>query len=156
MGSQRYYDGLVHYLAMLHLTGNFKIWKPKPQVEKKTITANEYNGVKYEKDTTFHAFESCKLYELTVKPELKQDTTVKDTSDAIRTLTRISNLVKVRATSNSIVIENAPVGSKFAITDLNGRVLAKSLTNSQSQEIRIRNKGVMLVVIGDRAYKVIK
>lgn len=28
-GENRYYDGLVHYLAMLHLTGNFKIWKPK-------------------------------------------------------------------------------------------------------------------------------
>jgi oligosaccharide reducing-end xylanase len=98
---------------------------------------------------------------VTVKPEPRQDTTVKDTtvkdtSDAIRSLTRLSSLVKVRATSNSIVIENAPMGSKFAITDLNGRVLAKSMTNSQSQEIRIRNKGVMLVVVGDRAYKVVK
>ena len=160
VGSQRYYDGLVHYLAMLHLTGNFKIWKVKPEIEKKTVTG-EYNGIKSDKDTTFHSFESCKLYEVTVKPEPKQDTTVKDTTvkdttDAIRTLTRISSLVKVRATSNSIVIENAPVGSKFAITDLNGRVLAKSMTNSQSQEIRIRNKGVMLVVVGDRAYKVVK
>jgi oligosaccharide reducing-end xylanase len=160
VGSQRYYDGLVHFLAMLHLTGNFKIWKVKPEIEKKTANG-EYNGVKYDKDTTFHAFESCKLYEVTVKPEPKQDTTVKDTtvkdtSDAIRTLTRLSSLVKVRATSNSIVIENAPVGSRFAITDLNGRVLAKSMTNSQSQEIRIRNKGVMLVVVGDRAYKVVK
>jgi oligosaccharide reducing-end xylanase len=62
----------------------------------------------------------------------------------------------VRATSNSIVIENAPVGSKFAITDLNGRVLATSKINSATQEIRIDNKGVMLVVVGDRAYKVMK
>jgi oligosaccharide reducing-end xylanase len=161
VGSQRYYDGLVHYLAMLHLTGNFKIWKPKPQVEKKTITANEYNGVKYEKDTTFHAFESCKLYELTVKPEPQKDTTVKDTtvkdtSSAIHTTMRISSLVKVRTTNHSIVIENAPAGARFAITDLNGRVLATSKINSATQEIRIDNKGVMLVVVGDRAYKVMK
>ena len=65
VGSQRYYDGLVHYLAMLHLTGNFKIWKKKPEIEKKTAEG-EYNGVSYENDTTFHAFESCKLYEVAV------------------------------------------------------------------------------------------
>lgn len=27
-GQYRYYDGLVHYLSMLHLCGAFKIWKP--------------------------------------------------------------------------------------------------------------------------------
>ena len=26
-GTYRYYDGLVHYLSMLHLCGSFKIWK---------------------------------------------------------------------------------------------------------------------------------
>ena len=26
-GPYRYYDGLVHYLSMLHLCGSFKIWK---------------------------------------------------------------------------------------------------------------------------------
>ena len=161
VGSQRYYDGLVHYLAMLHLTGHFKIWKAKPQVEKKTVNANEYNGTKYEKDTTFHAFESCKLYEVTVKPEPQKDTTVKDTSvtdtsSAIHSTMRISSLVKVKATNHSIVIENAPAGARFAVTDLNGRVLATSKINSATQEIRIDNKGVMLVVVGDRAYKVMK
>lgn len=28
-GQYRYYDGLVHYLAMLHLCGQFRIWKPQ-------------------------------------------------------------------------------------------------------------------------------
>jgi oligosaccharide reducing-end xylanase len=32
-GQYRYYDGLVHYLAMLHLCGSFKIWKPTPSEE---------------------------------------------------------------------------------------------------------------------------
>ena len=31
-GQYRYYDGLVHYLSMLHLCGAFKIWKPAPGV----------------------------------------------------------------------------------------------------------------------------
>lgn len=29
-GPYRYYDGMVHYLSMLHLCGSFKIWKPRP------------------------------------------------------------------------------------------------------------------------------
>ena len=32
-GQYRYYDGLVHYLSMLHLCGSFKIWKPEPIVD---------------------------------------------------------------------------------------------------------------------------
>ena len=33
-GQYRYYDGMVHYLAMLHLCGAFKIWKPITDVYK--------------------------------------------------------------------------------------------------------------------------
>ena len=33
-GQYRYYDGLVHYLSMLHLCGAFKIWKPITDVYK--------------------------------------------------------------------------------------------------------------------------
>ena len=33
-GQYRYYDGLVHYLSMLHLCGTFKIWKPITDVYK--------------------------------------------------------------------------------------------------------------------------
>jgi oligosaccharide reducing-end xylanase len=30
-GQYRYYDGILHYLSMLHLCGSFKIWKPRPE-----------------------------------------------------------------------------------------------------------------------------
>ena len=36
-GQYRYYEGLVHYLSMLHLCGAFKIWKP--------LALDETNGV---------------------------------------------------------------------------------------------------------------
>ena len=66
VGSQRYYDGLVHYLAMLHLTGNFKIWKEKPKVIKdKTMEAQEINGVAYKEGDTIDWFEDCELYKVT-------------------------------------------------------------------------------------------
>ena len=145
-GQYRYYDGLVHYLAMLHLTGSFKIWKPKPTAEDKSVEANEYLGVKIEKDTTFYAFESCKLYKVNAKPE----------PSAIAKAAKLNNSVRVWSTNNAIVIENAPVGSKFAVTDLNGRVLKSSKTSSAMQEIRLGNRGNFLVIVGDKTYKIVK
>ena len=166
-GQYRYYDGLVHYLAMLHLSGTFKIWKPKPTVEDKTVKANEYCGVKIEKDTTFYAFESCKLYKVAAQPgasadttkqdTTKRDTTInKDTTDAIRSIFSMNRNVRVWSTNSSIFIENAPVNAKIAVTDLNGRVLATSKTNSAMQEISIRNRGNLLVIVGKKAYKIVK
>ena len=145
-GQYRYYDGLVHYLAMLHLSGTFKIWKPKPKVEEKAVEASEYCGVKIEKDTTFYAFESCKLYKVSAKPE----------SNAIAKSLKLNNNVRVWSTNNAIVIENAAVGSKFAVTDVNGRVLKSAKTTSAMQEIRINGRGNFLVIVGDKTYKVVK
>ena len=146
-GQYRYYDGLVHYLAMLHLSGTFKIWKPKPEVTEKEVTANEHNGVKIAKDTTFYSFESCKLYKVNAKPEPEQ---------AINTTIRLNNNVRVWSTNSAIVIENAVVGSKFAVTDMNGRVLKSAKTSSPMQEVRINSRGNFLVIVGNKTYKVVK
>lgn len=146
-GQYRYYDGLVHYLAMLHLSGTFKIWKPKPEVSEKEVTANEYNGVNIANDTTFYSFESCKLYKVSAKPEPKQ---------GINTAISLNNSVRVRSTNNAIVIDNAPAGTKYTVTDMNGRILSASRTNSASEEIRLTNKGAMLVIVGNKTYRVSK
>lgn len=145
-GQYRYYDGLVHYLAMLHLSGTFKIWKPKPTVEDKSVEANEYCGVKIEKDTTFYAFENCKLYKVAAKPE----------TNAISAKVKLNNAVRVWSTNSAIVIENAAVGTKFAITDVNGRVLKSAKTSSAMQEVSISSRGNFLVIVGDKTYKVVK
>jgi endo-1,4-beta-D-glucanase Y len=146
-GQYRYYDGLVHYLAMLHLSGAFKIWKPKPEVSEKEVTANEYNGINIANDTTFYSFESCKLYKVSAKPEPKQ---------GINTAISLNNSVRVRSTNNAIVIDNAPAGTKYTVTDMNGRILSASKTNSASEEIRLTNKGAMLVIVGNKTYRVSK
>ena len=79
-GQYRYYDGMVHYLAMLHLSGTFKIWKPKPTVKTKTVESDEYNGVTYDKATTIHSFESCQLYEVKIKGKSTTETSSSSTS----------------------------------------------------------------------------
>jgi len=66
-GQYRYYDGLVHYLAMLHLTGSFKIWKPAPKnVGTKTLNTNVINGVTYKAGDVIDYWEDCKLYKATI------------------------------------------------------------------------------------------
>jgi hypothetical protein len=50
---------------MLHLCGSFKIWKPAPEVKSKEVE-DEYQGVKYNKDTTIVAFEDCQLYNVKI------------------------------------------------------------------------------------------
>ena len=66
VGSQRYYDGLVHYLAMLHLTGNFKIWKPKPkEVKEKTMEATKIGDTEFKEGDKIDWFEDCQLYTVT-------------------------------------------------------------------------------------------
>ena len=66
VGSQRYYDGLVHYLAMLHLTGNFKIWKPKPkEVKEKTMEATKIGDTEFKEGDKIDWFEDCQLYQVT-------------------------------------------------------------------------------------------
>ncbi len=150
-GQYRYYDGLVHYLAMLHLSGNFKIWKPKPTVEseEKIFEPTEINGVAYKEGDKIDYFEGCKLYKATVAKKSAPDV------DAIAS-TRAPNGVKVWSTNNAIIIDNAPTGSKFTVTDMNGRVLAASKINSASHEIRLNNRGAMLVVVGNKAYRISK
>lgn len=167
-GQYRYYDGLVHYLAMLHLSGNFKIWKPKPAAapEAKTVEGGEYNGVKFDKDTTFQAFEEGKLYDVTVKvggastDTTVQDTTVKDTTAQDSTIAihavKALSLARVYSTNSSIFIENVPAGTKFTVTDMNGRVVMNSKVNSASHEVRMSNRGAFLVIVGNKAYKVMK
>lgn len=179
-GQYRYYDGLVHYLAMLHLSGTFKIWKPKPaDPEKKTVESGEYNGVKFDKDTTFQAFEGCKLYDVTVKAQgaapIATDTTAKDTSAtnpattdtsvvpvpadtstiAIASVKALNN-ARVWSTHSTIVIENVAPGTKYVVADLNGRVIKSAKTVSSMQEISINNKGAFLVIVGNKAFKVMK
>ena len=184
-GNNRYYDGLVHYLAMLHLTGNFKIWKPKPTVETKTVDANEYNGVTYNKETTIHSFESCKLYEVKVTGKASNGTISSSStgtdisssagnSDSVTPGSNGSSVndpnspsaigghfalnagVRVWSNNHSIVIENALPDTKYMIADLNGRVLKSSRIHSTSQEIRLNNRGPMLVIVGNRTYKIMK
>ena len=169
---------------MLHLTGNFKIWKPKPAVESKTVDANEYNGVTYNKETTIHSFESCKLYDVKITGKASNGTTSSSSGSditssagnngavtpdsngstinssnsvsAIGGLLALNSGVRVWPNNHSIIIENALPDTKYMIADLNGRVLKSSRIHSTSQEIRLNNRGPLLVIVGNKTFKIMK
>ena len=57
-GQYRYYEGIVHYLAMLHLCGAFKIWKPNPGIT--TITVKDATKAYGDDDPEFeYTIEGC-------------------------------------------------------------------------------------------------
>jgi oligosaccharide reducing-end xylanase len=115
------------------------------------VDGDEYNGVTYDTATTFNSFESCKLYEVAVTAKK-----VAPEPDAIANTLNFNTDIKIRAHANSIFIENAPAGSNFKVTDLSGRVLAKSKTQSSMHEVLVENRGALLVIVGNKAYKVVK
>ncbi|MCQ2608580.1 MAG: glycosyl hydrolase family 8 [Bacteroidales bacterium] len=71
-GQWRYYNGMVYMLSMLHATGNFRIFKPTPEVVEENLTGPapiEFDGVEYSKDTTFKKLVDCKIYDVTITIE---------------------------------------------------------------------------------------
>ncbi len=134
-GQYRYYDGLVHYLAMLHLCGSFKIWKPAPSIKEKSVEVKavpfEYNGKTYS-DQSFYSFEDCQLYNVTVvvtdvenvgangvtvvpNPASSQIEIVSDEEiKSVEIIDMIGNKV-VSTNSSEISVANLPAGVYMAV-----------------------------------------
>lgn len=77
-GQYRYYDGLVHYLSMLHLCGSFKIWKPAPEVNVGTVEITSKEGVEiggkvYTEPGTVYTFEDCQVYKLNLTKNISEE-----------------------------------------------------------------------------------
>ena len=66
-GQWRYYNGMVYFLAMLNVSGNYRIYKPLTGLEViDTTVYDTYNGVTYDKSTTFSYNQDCKIYRVHV------------------------------------------------------------------------------------------
>lgn len=103
--------------------------KTKPGVQTLKI---EYQGV----ETT-----------LQVIVKSKMPTPVSDISNN-------QNDINVWCFNHTIFIENAP-DTEYKIIDTNGRVITTSTTKSSKEEIKINKSGVLIVLIGNTAYKVV-
>lgn len=140
-GQYRYYDGLVHYLAMLHLCGSFKIYKPAPSVTE--ITAqNEYNGVKYDSPTDIYDFKDCKLYKVAIE---------------------ITDVENVKA--NGVAIVPNPASNKINIVaeeQINSveiiDMIGNKVVSTNSSEISVANlpAGVYMAVISTEKAQFVK
>ncbi|MBP5503571.1 MAG: hypothetical protein J6Y24_12360, partial [Bacteroidales bacterium] len=65
----------------------------------------------------------------------------------------IQSDIKVWSSNSTIFIESAP-DTKYTIIDLNGRTIKSATTKSTKEEININKTGVLIVLIGNTAYKV--
>ncbi|MBR0502753.1 MAG: T9SS type A sorting domain-containing protein, partial [Paludibacteraceae bacterium] len=136
-GQYRYYDGLVHYLAMLHLCGSFKIYKPAPAIQEKSVEGNTYNGVTYDKETTIDSFEDCKLYRVTIKG----GTNKSDDIDNVEGITIYPNPAR-----NEFSIKSSEAIENIEILNMMGQVLYTNNSNFDLVQISLP-AGVYLVKI---------
>ena len=147
-GQQRYYDGLVHYLSMLHLCGAFKIWKPAPDLSsiKEIEAKNEYNGVVYEKDAQIYDWKDCELVKVTIKVDKDNvndvdadevaivpnpaSTMIQIVSDdAIESVTLVDMLGRkvVSTTSNVVSVSELPEGIYSALISTENAQIVKKV-----------------------------
>jgi len=140
-GQYRYYDGLVHYLAMLHLCGSFKIWKPAPSVTE--ITAqNEYNGVKYDAPTDFYDFKDCKLYKVAI-----------EITDVENVKTNGIALVPNPASTQIEIVSDEEIKSVEIIDMIGNKVVS---TNESVISVTTLPAGVYMAVISTEKAQIIK
>ena len=148
-GQYRYYDGLVHYLAMLHLCGSFKIYKPTPEFTEKEVVLNkspyEYNGVAYTENTTIDSFEDCKLFKvnIVVDPSDVEDVNANGVviapnpaSDAINVIAEDLESVKIVdmlgrtvavSTEATVNVSNLPAGTYAVVVKTSAAEVVKKI-----------------------------
>ncbi len=127
-GQYRYYDGLVHYLAMLHLCGSFKIYKSAPSIEEKTENSNTYNGITYEKETVIESFEDCQLYRVTIKGESNNvDETLGDNDAIVLVPNPAENYFIVKSAKEIKAIELFNIAGQKVLSQNNGSAVEINL-----------------------------
>ncbi|MCQ2218522.1 MAG: glycosyl hydrolase family 8 [Paludibacteraceae bacterium] len=125
-GQYRYYDGLVHYLSMLHLCGSFKIWKPAPDIKEKTVEGGQYQGVTYTEETTITTFEDCQLYNVTIKGD----------ASTIHKLNNVSGGIGIApnpAKDYFVIVSNEEIGA-VELIGIDGRVIVSDHSGNQRFE----------------------
>ncbi len=133
-------DGI---LSLVYNTG----FKESIDLSKATITGYDKNKVG--EQTLKIAYEGFETeLKVTVKEKEKENppTPVSSTPDT-------QSDIKVWSSNSTIFIESAP-DTKYTIIDLNGRTLKSATTKSTKEEIKINKSGVLIVLIGNTAYKV--
>ncbi len=133
-------DGI---LSLNYNTG----FKESIDLSKATITGYDKNKVG--EQTLKIAYEGFETeLKVTVKEKEKENppTPVSSTPD-------IQSDIKVWSSSSTIFIESAP-DTKYTIIDLNGRTIKSATTKSTKEEINLPKSGVLIVLIGNTAYKV--
>ena len=105
---------------MLHLTGNFKIWKPKPkEVKEKTMEATKIGDVDYKEGDKIDWFEDCQLYKVTFTAAAAAPTPTPGDSTVTTTPTPGDSTVTTPQPSDSTVVTTPqPTDSTDAIRQM--------------------------------------
>lgn len=134
-GEWRYFNGMVYFLSMLNISGNFRIYKPTTGMEIIDTTVNDtYNNVTYTKPTEFSYNEGCKIYHVHVNVK----TNVAPTSDC-------GTILYPNPAEKTTTIASSKEVSSVEVRNTVGKIVTTSTTKS----IDVANlpKGTYLVTI---------
>ncbi|MBP5367150.1 MAG: bacterial Ig-like domain-containing protein, partial [Bacteroidales bacterium] len=102
-------------------------------------------------DATISGYDKTKIGEQTLKIEYQGVETTLTTPVSFIPGTQTD--VKVWSFNSTIYLETLP-DTKYTIIDLNGRTIKSATTKSTKEEINLPKSGVLIVLIGNTAYKV--
>ena len=81
----------------------------------------------------------------------------KNTFD-VNVTTKIGNVsnrnIEVKASDGRVVIDNAPIGGKLYVYSAEGKKVAERLVSSPRLTLELPSKGIYIVAINGKAYKV--
>ncbi|MCQ2198382.1 MAG: glycosyl hydrolase family 8 [Paludibacteraceae bacterium] len=138
-GTYRYYDGLVHYLSMLHLCGSFKIYKPTPDIKTKEVKGSapfEFNGVEYTESATTYSFEDCQLYKVNIS-------IIATSNEDVESEAAIS--IAPNPASSKFTVNSVAEIELIKVMDMSGRVLLQ--TNNADVNVSNLSNGTYVVVV---------
>ncbi len=92
--------------------------------------------------------------ELPGMEEIEQRNNPDNPSTPVAKIADVDSNIKVWSYNRTIFIESLP-NTEYRIIDLNGRLITTSTTKSTREEIRVNQKGVLVVIIGNKSYKVL-
>lgn len=145
-GKYRYYDGLVHYLSMLHLCGSFRIWKPAPEVMEKTVSGSApfvYGGKTYTSSTQISEFKDCKLYNVNI--ELSEETSVPEYSNFETSIGIVPNPAKDRF----MIICKSEI-QFVKVFGLDGRLVMEDYSGQKSFSTESLDDGIYVVCVASK------
>ncbi len=135
-GQWRYFNGMVYFLSLLNVSGNFRIYKPIEEMIDTTVN-NTFNGITYDKSVTFSTNIGCKIYRVHV---------IVDNPNSVEPVNDYGLKLFPNPTNENVTVESQKEISSLELIDSEGKVLT-SLVGTNDLCVAGLPKGLYFVKV---------